>query len=51
MRAGRLDQAAAEFRVALAADPRNVESMVNLALVAEGRRGGRPTRATCCSVP
>ena len=33
MRSERLDQAAAEFRVALAADPRNVESIVNLALV------------------
>jgi len=33
MRAGQMPQAAAEFRVALAIDPRNVESMVNLALV------------------
>ena len=32
MRVGPLDGAAAEFRVALAADPRNVESLVNLAL-------------------
>ena len=33
MRAGRLDAAAGEFRVALAAEPRNVESIVNMALV------------------
>jgi Tfp pilus assembly protein PilF len=33
MRTGQNDSASAEFRVALAGDPRNVESMVNLALV------------------
>ena len=33
MRASQSTAAAAEFRVALAADPRNVESLVNLALV------------------
>jgi tetratricopeptide (TPR) repeat protein len=33
MRSSRPDAAAAEFRVALAAEPRNVESLVNLALV------------------
>jgi Tfp pilus assembly protein PilF len=33
MRSNRPDAAAAEFRVALGADPRNVESLVNLALV------------------
>ena len=33
MRDGRLDQAAAEFRIALEIDSRSVESMVNLALV------------------
>ena len=33
MRANQPAAAAAEFRVALAADPRNVESLVNLALV------------------
>jgi Tfp pilus assembly protein PilF len=33
LRLGRLDAAAAELRVALAAEPGNVESMVNLALV------------------
>jgi tetratricopeptide (TPR) repeat protein len=39
MRSSRPDVAAAEFRVALASDPRNVESLVNLALVQ--RSGGR----------
>ena len=33
LRLGRLDASAAEFRVALAGDPRYVEAMVNLALV------------------
>ena len=33
LRAGRLDAAIGELRVALAAEPRNVESIVNLALV------------------
>jgi Tfp pilus assembly protein PilF len=33
MRANQLEAAAAEFRVALSDDPRNVESLVNLALI------------------
>ena len=33
LRAGRLDAATGELRVALAEEPRNVESLVNLALV------------------
>jgi Flp pilus assembly protein TadD len=39
MRSNQLEPAASEFRVALAGDPRNVESLVNLALVqrASGR--------------
>ena len=39
MRTNQVTQAAAEFRVALATDRRNVESLVNLALVqrAQGR--------------
>jgi tetratricopeptide (TPR) repeat protein len=36
MRANRADAAAAEFRVALTADSRNVESLVNLALIHRG---------------
>src|SRR5262249_50081601 len=43
LRAGRLEQAAAEFRVALTIDPRNVESLVNLALVQKA--AGRPAEA------
>jgi len=39
LRSSRPDTAAAEFRVALASDPQNVESLVNLALVQ--RSGGR----------
>jgi len=40
----RLDAAAAEFRVALAADPRNVESIVNLALVQKAAGRGADAR-------
>jgi len=43
MRGNRLENAAAEFGVALAADPRNVESLVNLALVQ--RAAGRTAEA------
>ena len=43
LRAGRLEQAAAEFRVALTLDSRNVESLVNLALV--HKASGRPADA------
>ena len=43
LRAGRLEQAAAEFRVALTVEPRNVESLVNLALVQKA--AGRPAEA------
>jgi Flp pilus assembly protein TadD len=43
MRSNRLDVAAAEFRVALTGDPRNVESLVNLALIQ--RAAGRTADA------
>ena len=43
MTGNQLEPAASEFRVALAADPRNVESLVNLALVQ--RAAGRTADA------
>jgi tetratricopeptide (TPR) repeat protein len=43
MRSNRAADAAAEFRMALSVDARNVESVVNLALVQKA--AGRPTEA------
>jgi Flp pilus assembly protein TadD len=43
MRAGRLDAATGELRIALATEPRNVESIVNMALVQKA--SGHPADA------
>jgi len=43
MQGGKLEQAGAEFRIALAADQRNVDALVNLALVE--RSSGRAADA------